>query len=104
MNYWTMAETRPPQSVLTRTRIEGGTKNLFGTSEDTRVGRVPRLIPELICSDLQAGLAFYGLQGFQGHPYGRGIDLTIDVDDIDRVHTAIRCAGHELYLLLVDLR
>lgn len=100
---------------------------------------MPRLIPELICSDLQASLAFYRLLGFQirydrprerfaylerdgvdlmleqplsrdrlyprvelAHPYGRGVNLTIDVDDVDHVHAAMRSVGHELYLPLEE--
>lgn len=31
-------------------------------------------------------------------PYGRGINLTLDVDDIDNLCTAITAAGHRLYL------
>ncbi len=100
---------------------------------------MPRLIPELICSDLQASLAFYRLLGFQvrydrpkerfaylerdgaelmleqplsrdrlyphavlEHPYGRGINFTIDVDDVSQVHGAVLSAGHELFLPLEE--
>ncbi|MFF2087077.1 bleomycin resistance protein [Nocardia sp. NPDC058176] len=100
---------------------------------------MPRLIPELICTDLRAGIAFYQLLGFRigyerpterfaylerdgaalmleqptehdrlypraplTHPYGRGINLTIDVDDVDALHTAITATGAELYLPLEE--
>jgi lactoylglutathione lyase len=100
---------------------------------------VPRLTPELICSDLEVSLAFYHLLGFQigydrpqerfaylerdgadlmleqplsrgrlhprvelDHPYGRGINLTIDVDDVDQLHVAVLSAGHELFLPLEE--
>ncbi len=100
---------------------------------------MPRLIPELICSDLQASLAFYRLLGFRvryerpeerfaylerdgvdlmleqpadhdrlypraplEHPYGRGINLTVDVDDVAELHTAITSTGQDLYLPLED--
>jgi catechol 2,3-dioxygenase-like lactoylglutathione lyase family enzyme len=100
---------------------------------------VPRLIPELICSDLGSSLAFYSLLGFtinysrrqerfvyltrdgadlmleQPHthdrlyprtelarPYGRGINLSIDVDDVEMVHAAVVRAGHELFLPLEE--
>jgi lactoylglutathione lyase len=100
---------------------------------------MPRLVPELICSDLGASLAFYRLPGFRvgydrpqerfaylerdgadlmleqpltrdrlyprvelDHPYGRGVNLTIDVDDVDQVHTAVLSAGHELFLPLEE--
>ncbi|MEV0247323.1 VOC family protein [Nocardia sp. NPDC050712] len=98
-----------------------------------------RLIPELICSDLPASLAFYRVLGFRVryerplerfayleregaelmleqplrhdrlyprvelvHPYGRGINLTIDVDDVGQVHAAVRATGRELYLPLEE--
>jgi len=100
---------------------------------------VPRVIPELICSDLDASLAFYGLLGFtiryqrpeerfvyltrdgaalmleQPHtharlyphaelaqPYGRGMNLSIDVDDVEKVHAAVTRAGYELFLHLEE--
>jgi catechol 2,3-dioxygenase-like lactoylglutathione lyase family enzyme len=100
---------------------------------------VPRLIPELICSDLGSSLAFYRLLGFtinysrrqerfvyltrdgadlmleQPHthdrlypraelarPYGRGINLSIDVDDVEKVHAAVVQARHELFLPLEE--
>ncbi|WP_104432816.1 bleomycin resistance protein [Kineococcus xinjiangensis] len=93
-----------------------------------------RLIPELICSDLCASLAFYRTLGLTVlysrpeerfaylvrdgvdlmleerdpsdrlhpraelvHPYGRGINLSIDVDDVDEVHAAVAQAGYELF-------
>lgn len=98
-----------------------------------------RLIPELICSDLEASVAFYRLLGFtvgyqrpeerfvyltredadlmleqpRAHdrlypraeltqPYGRGINLSIDVDDVENVHAAVTQAGHELFLPLEE--
>lgn len=100
---------------------------------------MPSLIPELICSDIAASLAFYHLLGFQvgyerpqerfaylerdgadlmieqplarerlfpraelAHPYGRGINLTIDVDDVDQVHRAVVSAGYTLFLPLEE--
>ncbi len=100
---------------------------------------VPRLIPELICSDLKASLAFYRLLDFtidyqrpeerfvyltrhdavlmleQPHthdrlypraeltqPYGRGINLSIDVDDLETVLAAVTQAGHKLFLPLEE--
>ena len=100
---------------------------------------VPRLIPELICSDLGSSLTFYRLLGFAisysrpgerfayltrdgadlmleqpatrdrlypraelAHPYGRGINLSIDVDDVDEIHAAVVQAGHELFLPLEE--
>ncbi|MDQ2852456.1 MAG: VOC family protein [Actinomycetota bacterium] len=96
---------------------------------------MPSLIPELICSDLGASLAFYRHLGFtidyqrpderfvcltrrdavlmleQPHthdrlypraeltqPYGRGINLSIDVDDLETVRAALARAGHTLFL------
>lgn len=100
---------------------------------------MPRLVPELICSDLVASLAFYRVLGFRiayarpeesfaylerdgadlmleqplrwdrlcpradlDHPYGRGINLSIDVDDVDTVHATLLAAGHELFLPLEE--
>lgn len=100
---------------------------------------VPRLTPELICSDLGLSLAFYRLLGFTitysrpeerfvyltwdgadlmleqpatrdrlyphaelARPYGRGINLSIDVDDVDEIHAAVVQAGHELFLPLEE--
>ncbi|MFC9876609.1 bleomycin resistance protein [Nocardia salmonicida] len=100
---------------------------------------MPRLIPELICSDLQGSLAFYRILGFRiryerpeerfaylerdgvalmleqptdhdrlypraplEQPYGRGINLTIDVDDVAELHAAITSTGDALYLPLED--
>lgn len=100
---------------------------------------MPRLVPELICSDLEVSLAFYRLLGFQvrydrpperfayldrdgahlmleqpltrdrlwpraalERPYGRGVNLTIDVDDVGQVHAAVLSAGHELFLPLEE--
>lgn len=96
-------------------------------------------MPELICTDLQASLAFYRLVGFtmayeraeerfaylerdQAHlmleqplthdrlypraeltrPYGRGINLTLDVDDVEQVHRALLAAGYHLFLPLEE--
>lgn len=36
------------------------------------------------------------------HPYGRGINVSIDVDDVEKVHAAVRQAGHELFLALEE--
>ncbi len=33
-------------------------------------------------------------------PYGRGMNLSIDVDDVEKVHAAVTRAGHELFLPL----
>jgi lactoylglutathione lyase len=99
-----------------------------------------RLVPELICSDLQASLAFYHLLGFEiryerpqerfayldrdgaadlmleqpfsrdrlypraelDQPYGRGINLTVEVDDVERIHTTLLAAGYEMWLPLEE--
>jgi catechol 2,3-dioxygenase-like lactoylglutathione lyase family enzyme len=100
---------------------------------------VSRLVPELICADLEASLSFYRLLGFEvrygraqerfaylerggadlmleqpltrdrlypraelAHPYGRGVNLTIEVEDVDRLYTAVRSAGHEPFLPLEE--
>jgi lactoylglutathione lyase len=97
------------------------------------------LVPELICTDIVASLAFYRLLGFDvtydrpderfaylardgaemmleqplnrdrlypradlEYPYGRGINLTVEVDDVDDLHAAVVAAGHEPYLPLED--
>ncbi|HEX6445013.1 MAG TPA: VOC family protein [Streptosporangiales bacterium] len=97
------------------------------------------LVPELICTDIAASMAFYRLLGFGvayerpeerfaylvrdgaeimleqphrhdrlypradlEHPYGRGINLTVEVDDVDRLHDAVVTAGHRVYLPLED--
>lgn len=100
----------------------------------------PRLVPELICTDLARSVAFYGdLLGFAVryarpgeryaylardgaelmleqphdrarlhpraelvHPFGRGINLEVDVDDVDAIHRAVRGAGLDLYLELEE--
>lgn len=36
------------------------------------------------------------------HPYGRGINLTIEVDDVDHVHATLLTAGQEMFLPLED--
>lgn len=98
-----------------------------------------RLVPELICSDIQASLAFYRLLGFTiryerpqerfvylerdgadlmleqpssrdrlypraelDHPYGRGLNLTVEVDDVDHIHTTLLVAGYEMWLPLEE--
>lgn len=96
----------------------------------------PKLVPELICSDLDQSLQFYlGLLGFevlyarpeerfaflerygaelmleQPHdhdrlwpkaeltkPFGRGINLEIQVSNVDELHTAIVGAGLTCFL------
>lgn len=101
----------------------------------------PKLVPELICSDLQVSLAFYtGLLGFhvvygrpderfaflerEGveimleqplaqdrlwpsaelvYPFGRGINLQIEVADIDALHAAVSAAGTPFHLVLEDM-
>ncbi len=100
----------------------------------------PRIVPELICSDLARSRVFYcDLLGFEVryertserflylerdgaelmleqpldrgrlfpraplvHPYGRGVNLEIDVDDVDAIHAAVRRAGLEPYLALEE--
>lgn len=100
---------------------------------------MPRLLPELICTDLPASIDFYRLLGFsvaydrpaerfaylerdQAHlmleqpvahdrlypraeltqPYGRGMNLTLDVEDVEVVHAAVLAAGHQLFLPLEE--
>ncbi len=100
---------------------------------------MPRLLPELICTDLLASLAFYRLLGFsvaydrpaerfaylqrdQAHlmleqplahdrlypkaeltqPYGRGMNLTLDVEDVEAVHAAVLAAHHHLVMPLEE--
>ncbi len=36
------------------------------------------------------------------HPFGRGVNVSIDVDDVDSVHAAVSGAGYELYLALEE--
>jgi catechol 2,3-dioxygenase-like lactoylglutathione lyase family enzyme len=36
------------------------------------------------------------------HPYGRGVNLEIDVEDADGLHAAVRDAGVEFYLALEE--
>ncbi|GAB2594234.1 bleomycin resistance protein [Microlunatus antarcticus] len=36
------------------------------------------------------------------HPYGRGINLTLDVDDVQGLHAAVIAAGHHLSLPLEE--
>ncbi|MEV4012752.1 VOC family protein [Nonomuraea angiospora] len=98
-----------------------------------------RLVPELICTDLQASLAFYRLLGFEiryerpperfayleregadlmleqpssrdrlypraalDYPYGRGINLTVEVDDVEQIHATLLAAGYEMWLPLEE--
>ena len=100
----------------------------------------PRLVPELICSDLERSRAFYcGVLGFGVRyarheerflylerdgaelmleqplesdrlfpraelvrPFGRGVNLEIDVDDVEAVHSAVLGAGLEPFLPLEE--
>ena len=100
----------------------------------------PRLVPELICSDIGRSRAFYcDVLGFEVryerprerfmyldrhgaelmleqplergrlfpraelvHPYGRGVSLEIDVDDVDEAHAAVQAAGLEPFLPLEE--
>lgn len=36
------------------------------------------------------------------HPYGRGVNLTLDVDDVDGLHAEVAAAGYELLLPLEE--
>ncbi len=36
------------------------------------------------------------------HPYGRGVNLEIDVDDVDVLHAALQASGHDLFLPLEE--
>jgi catechol 2,3-dioxygenase-like lactoylglutathione lyase family enzyme len=105
-----------------------------------REGVRPRLVPELICSDLGSSCAFYcDVLGFDvryarprerfvylerdgaglmleqpldqarlfpraelAHPYGRGVNFELDVDDVDVLHGAVQAAGLELFLALEE--
>jgi catechol 2,3-dioxygenase-like lactoylglutathione lyase family enzyme len=94
----------------------------------------PKLVPELVCSDLAASLDFYTrILGFQiayrrpedgfayleregaelmleqprgrslvagplEQPYGRGMNLQIDVSDVDTLYDAVRSAGALVFL------
>lgn len=100
----------------------------------------PKLVPELICSDLDRSLAFYTeVLGFRvryawpperfaylerdgaelmleqpvgparllpraelEHPYGRGVNVEIQVGDVDALHAAARAAGLDLSLALEE--
>jgi catechol 2,3-dioxygenase-like lactoylglutathione lyase family enzyme len=100
----------------------------------------PRLVPELICTDLDKSLAFYvGVLGFSvlyarpedlfayldrsgaelmleqfepsarmlaraplEPPFGRGMNLQIDVDDVDTIHAAVVSAGLDPFLPLEE--
>lgn len=98
----------------------------------------PRLVPELVCADLQRSLAFYtGVLGFTmayqrederfaylerdgaelmlqqpagrvfvaadlQHPYGRGLNLQIEVSDVDQLHGAVVAAGAPIYLAMEE--
>ena len=99
---------------------------------------MPRLVPELICSDIESSLAFYvGTLGFSvlyarpeerfayldregaqlmieqpigrafltgklTHPYGRGINLQIEMANIAALHDSVQAAGSPIYLPLED--
>lgn len=100
---------------------------------------MPGVLPELICTDVAASLAFYRLLGFEvgyqrpqerfaylelgdahlmleqplirerlhpraplERPYGRGINLSIDVEDVDAVHAAVVATGREVFLPLEE--
>lgn len=100
---------------------------------------VVSIVPEFICSDIEASLAFYRLLGFRiryerpqerfaylelnggelmleqpwhrdrlhpraelEYPYGRGINLTIEVEDVGQIHTALITADHEMFLPLEE--
>lgn len=101
---------------------------------------VPRLVPELDVSDLEASLTFYVevcgfalryerpderfayldldgaelmLQQADGpgrrfrtapleRPYGRGVNLQIEVADVDALHARAAAAGHDLVLELEE--
>lgn len=100
----------------------------------------PRLVPELICSDLARSRDFYcDVLGFGvryarpaerfvylerdgaelmieepvdrarlhprvelTHPYGRGVNFEIDVDDVDVLHAALQASGQDLFLPLEE--
>lgn len=36
------------------------------------------------------------------HPYGRGVNLSVEVDDVDALYAAVLAAGHEPHLPLED--
>ncbi|GAA0385127.1 hypothetical protein GCM10009530_40070 [Microbispora corallina] len=36
------------------------------------------------------------------HPNGRGINLTVDVDDVDQIHATLLAVGHEMRLPLEE--
>jgi catechol 2,3-dioxygenase-like lactoylglutathione lyase family enzyme len=42
------------------------------------------------------------LAGPLEHPFGRGMNLQIEVGDVDALHAAVRDAGHELFLPLEE--
>ena len=100
----------------------------------------PKLVPELICSDLDQSLDFYlGLLGFRvlygrpedrfayldregaelmleqplgtdrlwpkaelDKPFGRGVNLEIQVRDVDVIHAAVLAAGLDCFLPLEE--
>jgi len=98
----------------------------------------PRLVPELVCSDIERSVAFYtGVLGFKvaylreeerfayleregaelmleqpagrsfvaaqlEHPYGRGINLQIEVSDVDSLLNVVTAAAASLYLPLEE--
>lgn len=97
-----------------------------------------KLVPELICAEIDCSLAFYTeVLGFAvlyarpeerfaflerdgaelmleqstgrrflaaplEHPYGRGMNLQIEVSDVDALHAAVLAAGIAPYLPLED--
>ncbi|MGW0810910.1 VOC family protein [Nonomuraea sp. NPDC002799] len=36
------------------------------------------------------------------YPYGRGINLTVEVDDVAQIHTTLLAAGYEMWLPLEE--
>jgi lactoylglutathione lyase len=36
------------------------------------------------------------------HPYGRGVNLTIEVDDVEQIHAPVLSAGHPMFLPLEE--
>jgi catechol 2,3-dioxygenase-like lactoylglutathione lyase family enzyme len=98
----------------------------------------PRLVPELVCSDITVSLAFYvDLLGFSAafqrqeerfvyleregaklmleqptgrsfvaaeleHPYGRGVNLQIEVSDVEALHAIVAACGTPLFLPLEE--
>ncbi len=97
-----------------------------------------KLVPELVCSDIEASLRFYtqvlgfstlfsrpeerfaylereGAQimieqpvgrsfvaGALEHPYGRGVNLMIEVSEVDELYETVLRAGATIYLSIED--